>query len=660
MSGTAPVKKRKARKAAFSLETETEPNTFSDVKRRAADVGPSVMKPSSKKRPNNNINNTGAATMSSQDRSRQTNDEVTSASGSFEEGQRFQTKPNAVEAHHQISSLSSSSNLVGGVLEHHGETIRAARTPGQYQTTNQFPFHQLLTTGNIPNNSSMVPYHQGGGLGGSIPMIPNNAESSIQVQHQLVRQRLLMANRIVSGNDQSLANSILGQTTRTASTQDYSSASAPSLSDSYLDASLLGAALRARGVDFSAMPLLQQQQYQKHRLAELSLFQRRHFPPSAMSAATHSGNNNISSHNHQLNHLRHLLGGGGSIADSSSLIFNNRRPFTEAEAMVLRNQLPRILPYSSITPSDWSISRMMLPNRAPASASAAASSLQQQHQQQPQQQPQQQYCGRLLLDESSARSAASITTDKKSSSESTFLGKKARLETSSATTITETTTSSMLAPSSKISNPDYQSSHNNQSNNNSLILYTTSDNMCLSQFQCLARQQIELFEATEQDVDAGARGRNTPIVVGQVGIRCIHCAHLTNPLSKGRAAVYFPTKLDRVYQTAVNMATIHFCGPSQHCEFIPFRIRDLLIRLREQKSTSAGGKSYVASTIRLMGVVEEKEMLRFAASSTSSTTITTAPEPASEPASKPAPGPAPEPAANTTAATNATAATDLK
>jgi hypothetical protein len=139
-------------------------------------------------------------------------------------------------------------------------------------------------------------------------------------------------------------------------------------------------------------------------------------------------------------------------------------------------------------------------------------------------------------------------------------------------------------------------------------LYIKADEGCLSQFQCLARQQIELFEATKDDVEMGARGRNTAIVEGQVGIRCMHCANLP-PLSKKRAAVYFPTKLDRVYQTAVNMATIHLC---QHCEHIPPSIRNELLHLQAQKYNSGGGKRYVARGVAQLGVVEAEDGLRFA------------------------------------------------
>lgn len=51
------------------------------------------------------------------------------------------------------------------------------------------------------------------------------------------------------------------------------------------------------------------------------------------------------------------------------------------------------------------------------------------------------------------------------------------------------------------------------------ILYTPRDDDSITKYQSLARKQIELFEASQMDVDAGAQGRNRPIVLGQVGIR---------------------------------------------------------------------------------------------------------------------------------------------
>lgn len=161
-------------------------------------------------------------------------------------------------------------------------------------------------------------------------------------------------------------------------------------------------------------------------------------------------------------------------------------------------------------------------------------------------------------------------------------------------------------------------------------LYNDGDDRCLSQFQCLARKQIELFEATPEDVSAGARGRNVPIKLGQVGIRCIHCAKHEdgiNPMLRKRAAVYFPTKLERVYQTAINMATLHLCVS---CEHVPPSIRTTLLQLKDQKSTSGGGKRFVAIGVKKQGVIEVDGGLRFEQHSSATSTTTSVSESCSD------------------------------
>jgi hypothetical protein len=136
---------------------------------------------------------------------------------------------------------------------------------------------------------------------------------------------------------------------------------------------------------------------------------------------------------------------------------------------------------------------------------------------------------------------------------------------------------------------------------------TCSDEASISEFQCFAREQIEFFEALERDVAQGARGRNVPITLGQVGIRCRHCRD-DGPSIRGRAAVYFPTKYELVYQTAVNMISIHLC---QQCTKIPKEMRNKLLDLRDQRSTAGGGKIYWAKAAKALGVVETVQGLRF-------------------------------------------------
>jgi hypothetical protein len=57
------------------------------------------------------------------------------------------------------------------------------------------------------------------------------------------------------------------------------------------------------------------------------------------------------------------------------------------------------------------------------------------------------------------------------------------------------------------------------SDSDSFLLYTPNDDNNISPYQCLARQQLEFFVVGQDDLEAGAQGRNRPIVLGQVGIR---------------------------------------------------------------------------------------------------------------------------------------------
>jgi len=154
-----------------------------------------------------------------------------------------------------------------------------------------------------------------------------------------------------------------------------------------------------------------------------------------------------------------------------------------------------------------------------------------------------------------------------------------------------------------------QSDQPNQSVNQGPVeLYMSCDEESLSDYQCLIRRQIELFTATSEEVGMTSRGRKKPLVLGRVGIRCKHCSSL--PVSRrGCAAVYYPAKLQSVYQAAQNMATKHLCGS---CQKIPKETRDRLIALAPVPKSSAGsGKKYWSDGARVLGVHETDTGLRF-------------------------------------------------
>lgn len=131
-------------------------------------------------------------------------------------------------------------------------------------------------------------------------------------------------------------------------------------------------------------------------------------------------------------------------------------------------------------------------------------------------------------------------------------------------------------------------------------LYNERDERNLSQYQCLARKQIEIFEATPEDAGNNAQGRNRPILPGQIGIRCRHCYKLP-PKQRKTGSIYYPNRLEGVYQTAQKMTVGHLC---KHCTMIPEEIRQRLLFLKDQKSSDGGGKRYWANCVRSLGVIE--------------------------------------------------------
>jgi hypothetical protein len=140
-----------------------------------------------------------------------------------------------------------------------------------------------------------------------------------------------------------------------------------------------------------------------------------------------------------------------------------------------------------------------------------------------------------------------------------------------------------------------------------ILLYTQSDDTSLSRYQCLVRQQIEMFEATEDDVQFNISRMSKIIVRGQVGIRCRHCAVLPQ-YSRPKAAVYYPRTLDSMYQFGQNMVKNHLCAC---CELIPSETKDLLMALQEARKRGRGGRDRWAQAAREMGVIEDENGLRF-------------------------------------------------
>lgn len=139
-------------------------------------------------------------------------------------------------------------------------------------------------------------------------------------------------------------------------------------------------------------------------------------------------------------------------------------------------------------------------------------------------------------------------------------------------------------------------------------LYMRCDDELLSEHQILLRKQIEYFEAGPQEVQSITHGRRREIVLGQVGIRCKHCAQLP-PRSRPKGAVYYPASLRALYQAAQNMAASHF---TLSCERIGDDLKSQFQAFQGAKASAGhGGKKYWSDCAKAVGIVETETCLTF-------------------------------------------------
>jgi hypothetical protein len=131
----------------------------------------------------------------------------------------------------------------------------------------------------------------------------------------------------------------------------------------------------------------------------------------------------------------------------------------------------------------------------------------------------------------------------------------------------------------------------------------------LSPFQCLLRQHIEVFETSQEMMQRGKQGRNSPVVLGQVGIQCRHCAKLPFFMQPA-GTVYYSRTLEGVYQVCQNMAKSHFLNGK--CSFIPSKDKAKLKQLQGSgTSGKSAGKGYWSRSLLSLGVYDDGHVLRF-------------------------------------------------
>lgn len=164
-----------------------------------------------------------------------------------------------------------------------------------------------------------------------------------------------------------------------------------------------------------------------------------------------------------------------------------------------------------------------------------------------------------------------------------------------------------------------------------LLLALPEDRISLSETLCIVRENVEVFIASESDVKAPAPGRKRPVVVGQVGLRCIHCRAATHQSEKVKRAVCFPSSIKRIYRTVIDMKLDHF----KACRFVPIELKMKLEELRATNARSTGTTmQYFVQAAKRMGMVDSSHGIRTVKPEVAATPIKEEKEPLKEPSVK--------------------------
>lgn len=158
-----------------------------------------------------------------------------------------------------------------------------------------------------------------------------------------------------------------------------------------------------------------------------------------------------------------------------------------------------------------------------------------------------------------------------------------------------------------------------------VLLSEEQDHENLNKLHCFVRKHVEIFKADEEAISAPAPGRKTRVVLGQVGIRCIHCAKL--PLKQRvKRAVCYPPSVSGIYHSVSNMKFDHF----GICKGLPDAARSEFTNLKNSLSrrgssghntnrvSASSTAQYYQDSATRKGLVDSESGIRFGAPLTKS------------------------------------------
>lgn len=119
-----------------------------------------------------------------------------------------------------------------------------------------------------------------------------------------------------------------------------------------------------------------------------------------------------------------------------------------------------------------------------------------------------------------------------------------------------------------------------------VLLAMPQDEDWLSDLDCFIRKQVEIFSASETDVKNAEEDQKYPITLGQVGLRCLHCAKLPGE-ARDDTLFFYPCSISGIYESVKELQRCHL----NECPNLP-------LELKRERSKLIGGASSLSSVLR--------------------------------------------------------------
>jgi len=154
------------------------------------------------------------------------------------------------------------------------------------------------------------------------------------------------------------------------------------------------------------------------------------------------------------------------------------------------------------------------------------------------------------------------------------------------------TAAQMLKASIAASSPDKER----------VLLALPQDKDWLSDMDCFVRNNVEIFSATENDLVIAKTDKKYPIKLGQVGLRCIHCAG--SGMGARREAVMYPYSVSGIYESVRDFQKLHL----DYCPHLLPELKGAMSKLtRGCSSLSSVLRRYYVQAARALGLFDSED-----------------------------------------------------